>query len=85
MKNAKEFLELVRRRFPSPRRDQRHSLTLEGDTLVLTLMRGDTAERFNITDEDLNKPAPLLLAELHAVLKTPKKAPVSPPSTPSLA
>lgn len=86
MKNAKEFLDLVRRRFPSPRPSQRHSLTLEGDTLVLTLMQGDTYQRFNFSEEDLKKPAPLLLAELIAVLKTPqKKSPPSPPSSPGVA
>lgn len=84
MKNAKEFLDLVRRRFPSPRKDQRHTLTLEGDTLVLTLMRGDYAERFNFTEEDLKKPAPLLLAELNAVIKSPqRKVDVPPPSSPA--
>lgn len=84
MRNAKEFLDLCRRRFPSPRKDQRHTLTLEGDMLVLTLMRGDHAERFNILDEDFNKPAPLLLAELNAVIKTPqKRVPVPTPSEPT--
>lgn len=82
MKNAREFLDLVQRRFPSPRPSQRHSLTLEGNTLVLTVMQGDTFQKFNLDEEDLKKPAPLLLAELIAVMRTPNK---NPPSSPSLA
>lgn len=83
MKTAKEFLDLCRRRFPSPRPSQRHSLTLEGDTLVLTLVQGDTCQRFNLNEEDLKKPAPLLLAELIAVMKAPNQKPSdSPPSSP---
>lgn len=86
MKEAREFLDLCRRRFPSPRANQRHSLTLEGDTLVLTLMQGDTFQRFNIDDEDLKKPAALLLAELIAVSKTPsKKATPKNPDAPTPA
>lgn len=84
MKNAKEFLDLCRRRFPSPRPSQRHSLTLEGDTLVLTLMQGDTYQRFNFSEEDLKKPAPLLLAELIAVMKSLNRKPTEPsPGSPS--
>jgi len=85
MKNAKEFLDLCRRRFPSPRPHQRHNLTLEGDTLVLTLMQGDTFQRFNLDDEDLKKPAPQLLAELIAVIKTPTKASKKQSDDPSVA
>lgn len=83
MKNAKEFLDLCRRRFPSPRKDQRHCLTLEGDTLVLTLVLGHTCQRFNLDNEDLSKPATVLLAELTTIFKkAPKKPPTPPKSTP---
>jgi len=83
MKNAREFLDLCHRRFPSPRKDQRHNLTLEGDTLVLTLMLGDTYQRFNLDAEDLNKAPGHLLAELIAVAKPAKKAakPKTPPDS----
>lgn len=79
MKTAKELLDLCRQRFPSPRKDQRHSLTLEGDTLVLTLMNGDTYERFNFELEDLKKPAIQLFAELIAMKNTPRPPPLPKP------
>jgi hypothetical protein len=78
VKNVKEFLDLCQRRFPSPRTHQRHSLTLDGNTLVLTLMQGDTYQRFNLDDEDLKKPPTQLLLDLIAVMNTPTKGPKKP-------
>lgn len=69
MKNAKEFLDLCTRRFPPPRPDLRHSLTLEGDTMVLTLIQGYDHVKFNVNDRDLSKPPALLLTELIVLLK----------------
>ena len=74
MKEAKQFLDLCRRRFPSPRNDQHHSLTIHGNTLVLTLMMGDTCHRFNLSDEDLQKAPSQLLIELVTLIKAGSKA-----------
>lgn len=70
MKNAKELLRQVGERFPSPRPDQRHSLTLDGDVLVLTLMEGHTYQRFNIESHDLDKTVAQLVDELEGLVKT---------------
>lgn len=67
MKNAKEFLKLCERRFPSPRPNQRHCLTIENDTLVLTLMLGDTCENFNFDLEDLDKSAIQLFSDFISI------------------
>ena len=64
MKDAKLFLELCRQRFPSTRPHQAHNLTLDGDTVVLTLMLGETYQRFNLDATDLEKSPQHLLEEL---------------------
>jgi len=72
MKNAKEFLELCHRRFPPPRKDLNHSLSVEKGTLILTLMKKDfVCQRFNLNNEDLDKPPGQLLFELIALDKSP--------------
>lgn len=71
MKNVKEFLDLCHRRFPSPRPDQRHSICLEGDGLIFTLMLGDTSQQFDLTNEDLQKSPIELLTEIVALMKNP--------------
>lgn len=82
MKNAKEFLELCHRRFPPPRPDLRHTLSLEKGVLVLTLMKNDySCHRFNLDNEDLDKCAPQLLAELITIDRTPSKGAPKPPSS----
>ena len=73
MKSAKNFLELCMQRFPSPRSEQRHSFTVEGDKLVLTLMLGDYCHRFDLDDEDLEKPIDTLLAELVTLIDRSEK------------
>lgn len=82
MKNAKEFLELCRRRFPSTRPHQCHRLELRGDTLVLTLLLGDTFQEFDIHEGDLEKPAPMLLSEVARLYKRPPGSPVKPKKVP---
>jgi hypothetical protein len=84
MKNAKELLELCRHRFPSPRSGQRHNLTIEGNVLVLTLMLGDTYQRFNIDDSDLDRPVPALVEDLVVLMRTPPPSPDDLPEVPNL-
>jgi len=84
MKNAKEFLELCRRRFPSTRPHQSHRLELQGDHLVLTLMLGDTYQVFDLTEGDLEKSAPQLLAEVATLFKRPRGG-TKPPGKPTPA
>jgi len=75
MRNVKQFLKLCTKHFPSPRPSQRHCLTVEGDDLVLTLMLGDTFQRFNISEADLGKPPLSLLKELREVYAKPEEPP----------
>jgi hypothetical protein len=78
MKNAKSFLEMCRQRFPSTRLHQAHSLTLREDTLVLTLMLGDTAQQFNLTEADLERNPADLLADVAKLYKRPARSPKAP-------
>jgi hypothetical protein len=83
MRNAKEFLDLCTRRFPPPRKDLRHTLSVEDNTLVLSLIRSDyTCQRFNLDGEDLNKHAGQLLSELIVVAKPTKKSKPPQPKAP---
>lgn len=69
LRDAKQFLTLCSSRFPSPRHDQRHNLTLIDGTMVLTLMFGDTYQSFNMNEADLDRPIDDLLDELSALLE----------------
>lgn len=69
MKTVKEFLRLVTQELPSPRTCQHHTITLDGDVLVFTLMQGNTYVRFNIHDEDLEKDPVALVDEIKQLIK----------------
>lgn len=78
MKNAKEFLSMCRRQFTSTRKHQSHRLELKGDTLVLTLMLGDSCQEFDLHESDMDKPPAQLLTELVVLFKKPPKQPTPP-------
>lgn len=78
MKNVKEFLDLCHRRFPSPRPDQYHTLTLRDGVVVLTLLLGDSYQMFNLAEEDLKKPPALLLQDVVTLFKNPGSVPIGP-------
>ena len=72
MKDAKLFLELCHKKFVSTRSHQRHNLTIEDGVLVLTLMLGDTCQRFNFSEEDMNRGPLELVADITKLLKKAK-------------
>jgi hypothetical protein len=76
MRNAKTFLELCARRFPSTRPHQSHNLTFKDGKLVLTLMLGDTYQSFNIDDADLDRNPIDLVREVARLFK--KSQPTTP-------
>lgn len=80
MKHAKQLLEQCRHKFPSTRPHQSHSLTLRDDTLVLTLMLGDTYQEFNLSDADLERPVEDLVKDATRLFKRSKNVPKPPDS-----
>lgn len=82
MKDTKAFLEGCRTLFPSTRPHQAHSLRLDGDQIVLTLMLGDTYQEFNLNEEDLEKPVAALLVEVFHLFKKKKRGRKTPQSVP---
>lgn len=80
MRHAKDLLDRCGARFPSPRRGQRHNLTVTDGTLVLTLMLGDTYQSFNLSDADLDRPVDDLLDDLSVLFEpVPDKPDPEPP------
>lgn len=77
MKNAKRLLEMCRKRFVTTRPNTSHSLTLNGNVLVLTLMMGDTFQSFNFDDDDLKLSPTKLVEEIARLYKQPD--PIKPP------
>lgn len=83
MRNAKNLLDLLKSRFPSPRKDQNHSLTVQDGKMVLTLMQGNTWQSFDLTDDDLDKSFDVLVDMVAVFLETPSEMPVGIVEVPS--
>jgi hypothetical protein len=77
MKNAKLFLDLCARWFPSTRKHTSHTLSFKDDRLILTLNLGDTTQSFNFDEADLEKTPFDLLADVSKLYQPPARAPKS--------
>jgi len=71
MRSALELLRFCQAEIPSTRAHQRHSIAYEdeqGGTLVLTLLLGDTWQRINLREEDLDRAPSELVEEIKRLL-----------------
>ena len=69
MRTAKRLLEALTEALP-PGGGQRHGITIEDGNLAVTLMLGERYVPAYLEDEDLDRPAGEIAAEIVALVKT---------------
>lgn len=73
MKDTYVLLRLLEERLPSSRSHQRHNLMVCANTMVLTVMRGDTCTRFDLTEEDLDREPSEIASEVEKLVLADEK------------
>lgn len=68
VKGSYVLLRALEERLPSPRPEQRHTLAVHANVVVLTVMMGDSWTAFDLTEEDLSRDPLELVAEVEALV-----------------